>query len=316
MIARFGDLGRSVAGPELFRLPGHPSPHRSSDHAVFDGRPERGTGPVDRARRARLSTATGNRSCRWSQNDDGTTREYAAGEYVFHPTHGHVHFADYAFYRLYEVAAGRRRGDPGGRRREGQLLPDRFGPVRRQPARGPAAAGLCPAANDTRKASRSAGPTSTRRTWTTSGSTSRTCRRRVLVRDGCRSVRQFAGSGRNQQRRSDTKSCWASPSTRRTNWTRPSINELRLGTGDKHLSQLSIHKPGDVDTFRWVAAADGTVDVDLSFDRAQGDIDLYVWGTERRAKSNCCSRPTEGNGETYRRCRSRRQDLFRSSSRT
>ena len=28
----------------------------------------------------------------------------------------------------------------------------------------------------------------------------------------------------------------------------------------------------DVDTFRWVAAQDGTVDVDLQFDRANGDI--------------------------------------------
>ncbi len=38
------------------------------------------------------------------QNEDGSTTEYAAGEYVFHPTHGHVHFADYAFYSLYQVA--------------------------------------------------------------------------------------------------------------------------------------------------------------------------------------------------------------------
>ena len=53
---------------------------------------------------AEVVTAIASRCCRWSTTRTARPREYAAGEYVFHPTHGHVHFADYAFYRLYEVA--------------------------------------------------------------------------------------------------------------------------------------------------------------------------------------------------------------------
>ena len=75
------------------------------------------------------------------------------------------------------------------------------------------------------------------------------------------------------------------------------INEQRLGVGDKQLSPLSIHKPGDVDTFRWVAARDGTLDVDLQFDRTQGDIDLYVWGTDAAGKVELLMSTTEGNDE-------------------
>ncbi len=75
------------------------------------------------------------------------------------------------------------------------------------------------------------------------------------------------------------------------------IKELQLGVGDRQLSQLSVHQPGDIDTFRWVAASDGQFDVDLTFDHAEGDIDLYVWGTNAAGKVQLLSSVTEANGE-------------------
>ena len=49
-----------------------------------------------------------------------------------------------------------------------------------------------------------------------------------------------------------------------------------LGVGDHSFDSLSIHEPGDVDSFTWIAASDGTVNIDLEFDAELGDIDLYV----------------------------------------
>ncbi|MEZ6119204.1 MAG: hypothetical protein R3C28_21900 [Pirellulaceae bacterium] len=50
--------------------------------------------------------------------------------------------------------------------------------------------------------------------------------------------------------------------------------------GDQQLNGLSIHRPGDIDTFKWQSTKSGTVTVDLSFDHALGDIDLYAWTAE------------------------------------
>ncbi|MFC1759025.1 lysyl oxidase family protein, partial [Planctomycetota bacterium] len=49
-----------------------------------------------------------------------------------------------------------------------------------------------------------------------------------------------------------------------------------LGIGDHTFESLSIHEPGDVDTFSWIATDDGTLNVDVEFDESLGDIDLYV----------------------------------------
>ncbi|MCA9215785.1 MAG: lamin tail domain-containing protein [Planctomycetales bacterium] len=56
-----------------------------------------------------------------------------------------------------------------------------------------------------------------------------------------------------------------------------SVNpKTSLGVGDKVLEDLSIHEPGDIDTFRWLAADDGVLNVDMEYDEELGPIDLYV----------------------------------------
>lgn len=49
-----------------------------------------------------------------------------------------------------------------------------------------------------------------------------------------------------------------------------------LGVGDKYFENLSIHQPGDIDGFTWTATKDGQLNVDLEFDATQGNVDLYV----------------------------------------
>ena len=55
-----------------------------------------------------------------------------------------------------------------------------------------------------------------------------------------------------------------------------------LGTlGDVVLTDLSVHLPGNDDYYRLTAAADGMMDVDLSFAHADGDLNLYVYSLAR-----------------------------------
>jgi hypothetical protein len=49
-----------------------------------------------------------------------------------------------------------------------------------------------------------------------------------------------------------------------------------LGTGDQSEEGLTTHYENDGDSFRWIAPNDGTLNVDLVFDHALGDIDLFV----------------------------------------
>jgi hypothetical protein len=42
----------------------------------------------------------------WVFNDDGSHEEFLAGEFVWHPSHGHIHFGDYAMYILDPVTPG------------------------------------------------------------------------------------------------------------------------------------------------------------------------------------------------------------------
>jgi hypothetical protein len=230
------------------------------------------------------------------QNLDGTTTEYAAGEYLFHPTHGHVHVANYALYRLYEIAPDGELGNQvaGGEKVSFCLLDS--APFDRQ----------LPAAPE------------------------------LPIYAACERSTQGISVGWADLYAADLDDQWIDvedlppgeywfetvvdpfnnlfESDETNNVIRHKVvlgvaeynpdfidaagqNELRLGTGDKQLSQLSIHKPGDVDTFSWVAPTDGTLDVDVSLIRAQGDVDLYVWGTNSQGAVELVSSTTEGDNE-------------------
>ncbi|MCY2955065.1 MAG: carbohydrate-binding protein [Planctomycetota bacterium] len=52
-----------------------------------------------------------------------------------------------------------------------------------------------------------------------------------------------------------------------------------LGAGDQTIQGLSIHRDND-DYFMWTAAASGTLNIDLSFTHALGDVDVSLHGSD------------------------------------
>ncbi len=55
----------------------------------------------------------------------------------------------------------------------------------------------------------------------------------------------------------------------------------RLGTGDHVLENLTIHIPNNDDVFRYTAADNGVLTVDLVFEHDVGDVDLYVYDAQQ-----------------------------------
>jgi hypothetical protein len=74
-------------------------------------------------------------------------------------------------------------------------------------------------------------------------------------------------------------------------------NDPQLGTGDKRLTDLSVHRVGDIDRFRWIAPADGTLEVQLTFDRALGDTDVYIWSSGTVGLVELASATPDASGE-------------------
>ena len=233
------------------------------------------------------------------QNADGSTTEYAAGEYVFHPTHGHVHFANYAFYRLYEVTAD---GGVGVQVAGGEKVS--FCLIDSSPFDL-----ALPGAPRTPVYAQCERSTQGISVGWADVYTSDLDDQWIDIEDLPAGEYWFetivdpynnlveADEGNNVIRH---KIVLGVPQYAPDVLDAAGTNELRLGIGDRQLSDLSIHQPGDVDTFRWVAAQDGTVDVDLQFDRANGDIDLYVWGTNAAGKVELMASTTDGNQEHIR----------------
>lgn len=208
---------------------------------------------------------------------DGTTSDRLAGDFIYHPTHNHVHFDDYALYNLRAIDES---GEPGGIVASGDKV------------------SFCLADFSPFDFSLENAPD----TW---------------VFTACESSTQGISVGWADVYGSDLDDQWIDvegvpageywletvidPSNRllesdETNNTYLSkvvigvpeyepdfldmdrINDLALGTGDKFVNDLSIHRPGDIDTFRWIAPNDGELTVDVTFDREMGDVDLYIWG--------------------------------------
>lgn len=69
-----------------------------------------------------------------------------------------------------------------------------------------------------------------------------------------------------------------------------------LGTGDQSEKGLTLHYENDGDAFRWIAPDDGTLNVDLVFDHALGDIDLFVLYVDGEFKE-LAHATTEQSGE-------------------
>jgi hypothetical protein len=227
---------------------------------------------------------------------DGSTSEYVAGSYVFHPTHGHVHFGDYALYRLYEVADDGGLGPQvaGGEKVSFCLIDSVPFDVALDGAPGLPIYSSCERqtqgisigwadvyASDLDDQWIDVESVPAGRYWLETfvdpfnhlieqDETNNVLRHQVVL-----GVPEYPPDSLDADR----------------------INELRLGTGDRELSSMSIHKPGDIDTFRWIAPSTGTLEVDLAFDHDQGDIDLYIWGTDLQSQVQLVSATTEEHGE-------------------
>jgi hypothetical protein len=230
------------------------------------------------------------------ENDDGSTSQYAAGYYVFHPTHGHVHFGDYTLYRLFAMTEN------------GELGPQVAGGEK---------VSFCLIDSVPFNSQLPGTPT-------------------LPVYSSCERQTQGISVGWADIYASDLDDQWIDiedvppgtywleavvdpfnhliesdetnnvfrqkvvlgvPEYAPDELDAAAVNERRLGTGDRHLSSLSIHRPGDIDTFRWIAPSNGTLEVDLDFDRDLGDVDLYVWGTDSQGNVELVSATTEGHGE-------------------
>jgi hypothetical protein len=212
------------------------------------------------------------------RNLDGSTTQYAAGEFVFHPEHNHVHFGDYAQYKLRAITPDGGVGDVvAGGDKVSFCLVD-FAPY----------------------------------DMTLPGAPT------IPVYRECERQTQGISVGWADIYTADLYDQWIdvhdvppgeywfetsidpfdflleSDETNNVYLTHvvigaaeyepdaldaAGVQSQHLGTGDVHLSNMSLHQPGDTDTFRWVAPADGMLHVHLDVAHHVGDADLYVWSS-------------------------------------
>ena len=212
------------------------------------------------------------------QNDDGSETRRLAGEFVLHPEHGHVHFADYAAYRLRSITE---EGEPGDVVAAGEkisfCLMDAT-PFDLSLEGAPTTRIFSECENQTQGISVGWADIYTSDLYdqwidiedvepgeyffetvldpddnlAESDETNNSIIHRIIL-----------GVPEYEPDRFDTES--------------PISN--RLGIGDITLDKLSIHRPGDVDTYRWTAASDGSAFFDLNLDVDQ-DIDFFVWTSQ------------------------------------
>jgi len=208
---------------------------------------------------------------------DGTTVELPAGEYVFHPTHHHVHFANYAEYNLRTVTP---EGGVGEIVTSGEkvsfCLVD-FAPYDLTLTGAPPSWVYNECERQTQGISVGwadiygaelddqwiniqdvlpgeywletvLDPLNLLRE---SNEENNIIRNRVVIGQSTHTADQFDATGNF---------------------------DPHLGTGDQVVHHLSIDRPGDVDRFRWVSPGDGVLTVRVRLDRTTGDTDLYVWG--------------------------------------
>ena len=55
-----------------------------------------------------------------------------------------------------------------------------------------------------------------------------------------------------------------------------------LGASSQTHDQLTIHLPGNHDWYRWTAPTQGRLSVEVTFRHADGDIDLDLFGQEKK----------------------------------
>lgn len=212
------------------------------------------------------------------KNADGTTSEFYAGEYVFHPTHNHVHFADYSFYRLREVAEDGTPGDvvAGGDKVSFCLVDSHPFDNQRQ------GAPFLPVYNTCESATQgiSVG-------WADIY-TSELDDQWIDIEDvpaGEYWFETIIDPFNLLLEEDETNNVFRSKVVLHVPEYEPDRFDVAGGpdvrvNGSEVIAGLSIHEPGDTDVFRWTAPRSGGLTVDLALDHTQGDVDLYVWGTD------------------------------------
>ena len=272
--------------------------HAANDHLLMrfaTASANIGAGPM--IIQGREPTANGQRVVQLIQTDEGGVVERDAGEFIYHPTHNHIHFDDYASYLLREIDEDGGMGDvvaSGGK--VSFCLVD-FAPYDLDfPGAPPSFVyTLC----DGGTQGISVG-------WADIYAADLDDQWIDIenVPPGEYWFETIIDPSNLLQESDETNNSFATkvilgvPEYAPDFLDAEEINSFAVGVGDKLLTDLSIHRPGDVDTFRWTAGADGIASVEVAFDYELGDIDLYVWGSNGLNEPFLIESLTETNSET------------------
>ena len=216
-------------------------------------------------------------------NVDGSTTEFDAGRFSFHPDHEHVHFADYAFYRLREVTDDDGVGQiiAGGDKVSFCLMDSH--PFDRSLENSP------PLPQYTVCESRTQGisvgwadlySANVPDQWIDIEDVPPGEYWFETVIDPFNALLETDESNNVFRTKVAIHVSEYAPD----HLDELGISDYRILEDEQTIERLSIHKPGDIDAFRWTASRDGQLSVKLAFDHDLGDVDLYVWHTDQQAK--------------------------------
>lgn len=228
--------------------------------------------------------------------DDGTKVEYPAGEFVFHPTHHHVHFANYAEYNLRAVTADNGVGPLVAHGEKVSFCLVDFAPYDLTLPGAPSTWIYSECERTSQGISVGWADiygSELDDQWIDIEGVPAGAYWLETVLDPLNYLRE-SNEDNNVIR---TLVMIGQPTYSPDTYDAQQVADPQLGTGDQFVTQLSLHAPGDVDRFRWIAPADGEVNVQLQFDRGLGDADLYVWGNGTTSRIQLESSETDGSGE-------------------
>lgn len=230
------------------------------------------------------------------QRADGSQVELPAGEYVFHPTHHHVHFANYAEYNLRSITANGGLGEVVSSGEKVSFCLVDFAPYDLTLPNAPPSWIYNECERQTQGISVGWADiygSELDDQWINIRDVAPGEYWLETVLDPLNLLRESNEDNNVIRNRVVIGQSSFSPDR----FDATETFDPHLGTGDQVVEQLSIHRPGDVDRFRWVAPADGMLTVQLRFDRSEGDADLYVWGNGTTTLIDMLSSVTEDDGE-------------------
>ncbi len=230
------------------------------------------------------------------QRADGSRVELPAGEYVFHPTHHHVHFANYAEYNLRSITSEGGVGEVVSSGEKVSFCLVDFAPYDLTLPNAPPSWIYSECERQTQGISVGWADiygSELDDQWINIRDVAPGEYWLETVLDPLNLLRESNEDNNVIRNRVVVGQSSFSPDR----FDATETFDPHLGTGDQVVEQLSIHRPGDVDRFRWVAPADGLLTVQLRFDRSGGDADLYVWGNGTTTLIDMLSSATEEDGE-------------------